>query len=266
MSTKLCCLILVVILLTGFCLAESSDCNNPDFISIGAIRGGGGVFNPMTTYWYAVHAQAGHSYTLFFFQFQNNGNQDNGFWSSITPFTPADGCSGTSTLTATVNTSWSPAQFQSNNNSISYRASFTAATAGDYRVRAVSSGVSPTPFAYGYAVIDTTMYNPRWSTFSGFITQWGLNNVSDNPITGVLTVVSSSGTVLAASTVTIQPGQVVFKSTVPSDLNIPANSAGNATFTHNGPPGAIQGDAYFINSNATVVVPSKLDTTTPQLN
>lgn len=110
------------------------------------------------------------------------------------------------------------------------------------------------------SISDTTMYNPRWSTFSGFITQWGFQNTTNAAISGTLTVVDGvSGGPYTKSVSVPAGGKTVFVTT--SDTfgggPIPGSHAGGAIFTHNGPPGSIKADAYFINGSGSVIVPSE---------
>ena len=110
-------------------------------------------------------------------------------------------------------------------------------------------------YSYTIRIVDTTLHNPRWSTFSGFITQYALVNNTNTPITGTLTLIDSTGTQYFAN-VTVPAGGENFQTT--SGLSVPGNHFGFANFTFVGPAGGITADAYFINANATVIVPSTL--------
>lgn len=116
-------------------------------------------------------------------------------------------------------------------------------------------------YSYYIRIIDTTLYNPRWSTYSGYTTQYSFVNVSANssPIVGTLTVYDNTSTsitpvVLATATITVPSGGQYLYTVMPP--TVPANHFGFSTFAFVGPPGVIRADAYFINSSATVVVPS----------
>ena len=110
-------------------------------------------------------------------------------------------------------------------------------------------------YAYNIRITDTTLHNPRWSTFSGFITQYALVNNTSTAISGTLTLIDSTGTQYAAP-VTVPAGGESVQTT--GGLSIPADHFGFGTFAFVGPAGGITADAYFINSNATVIVPSTL--------
>src|SRR5208337_1370044 len=110
-------------------------------------------------------------------------------------------------------------------------------------------------YSYSIRIVDTTLHNPRWSTFSGFITQYALVNNTSTAISGALTLIDSTGTQYSAN-VTVPAGGESFQTT--GGLSIPADHFGFGTFAFVGPAGGITADAYFINSNATVIVPSTL--------
>jgi len=110
-------------------------------------------------------------------------------------------------------------------------------------------------YSYNIRVTDTTLHNPRWSTFSSFITQYALVNNTNVAISGTLTLIDSTGAQYATN-ITIPAGEESFQTS--GGLGIPDNHFGFANFAFVGPAGAITGDAYFINSNATVIAPSTL--------
>jgi hypothetical protein len=109
----------------------------------------------------------------------------------------------------------------------------------------------PSGNAYNIRVTDTTLWNQRWSTFSGFKTQYSFVNTTESPITGTLTVYNTSGTVVNTQTITISPLNDSFYI-----FSTPVNTVGFATFAFVGAAGSVNSDAYFINSNATVIVPT----------
>jgi hypothetical protein len=109
----------------------------------------------------------------------------------------------------------------------------------------------PSGNAYTIRVTDTTLWNQRWSTFSGFRTQYSFVNTTESPITGTLTVYNTTGTVVNTQIITISPLNDSFYI-----FSTPLNTVGFATFAFVGPAGAITSDAYFINGNATVIVPT----------
>jgi uncharacterized Zn-binding protein involved in type VI secretion len=134
------------------------------------------------------------------------------------------------------------------------RLSWTATADSTTFVVSVATTSSST---YTVSVSDTTLYNPRWSTFGGYTTQWGLHNTTNTTISGNLVVTTTAGAVVSNTTFDIPPGRVVFKTS--NGLGIAVSQSGNATFTHNGPPGAIQGDAYMVSSDVKTVVPTKFE-------
>lgn len=115
------------------------------------------------------------------------------------------------------------------------------------------------PYIYNLRVIDTTLFSPRWSTYSGFLTQWGFSNISNRDLAGVFTIFNAAGTAIKTVNVTVPAGKVKFYSSVSGDLNLPSNTAGSVMFAYIGPAGAIQADAAILNSSVTVVFPVKFE-------
>lgn len=136
----------------------------------------------------------------------------------------------------------------------SYRAIFIAPSNNNVFVQLMGGTTCTATSSYTIQVFDTTLLSPRWSTFGGFYTSWGFENTTSAPILGTLTVVTSSGTVVANTTFTIQPGRVVFRDTRPTDLNFAPNQAGNVIFSHNGPVGGIVADGFMSNEGGAVFV------------
>jgi hypothetical protein len=107
-------------------------------------------------------------------------------------------------------------------------------------------------YVYNIRVVDTTLHNPRWSTISGYHTQYAFVNNTETPITGTLTVYDNSGNVVISNTgVAVPAGAENFVS-----IFNPTNVFGFATFAFVGPAGAITADAYFVNPGINAVVPS----------
>lgn len=104
------------------------------------------------------------------------------------------------------------------------------------------------------------MFAPRWSTYSGYDTQWGIMNVSDMLVQGTLTVFSANNQVINSYIINVPAGQLVMHSSVASDMNLPRNSSGYVIFAHTGPPTAIMADSYMLNGNATTVINAKFET------
>ncbi len=116
-------------------------------------------------------------------------------------------------------------------------------------------------YNYYLRITDTTLHNPRWTTWSGFITQYGFINTTGSNISGVLTVTDGTSGTKYTVNVTVPAGGQVFKiisgtGSGSPGLNLPPNRAGFADFAYIGPVGAVAADAFYLNSNATVVVPS----------
>jgi hypothetical protein len=114
-------------------------------------------------------------------------------------------------------------------------------------------------YSYNIRLIDTTLFNPRWSSFNSFITQYGFLNNTGSALSGTLTVVdTSAGGTTHTLSFALPAGKVTFKvigAGGSSDIVVPANHAGNASFAFVGPAGAIAADSYFINSTSTIIVP-----------
>ena len=131
----------------------------------------------------------------------------------------------------------------------SYRLSWIQASDATVEVQ-LSNPDQNNPYEYQIRVTDTTLFNPRWTTFSGFDTQWGLNNTTGGNITGTMTVVDNTGVVVATIPETLPPGLVTVVGALAS--SVPTNKVGNATFAYIGPAGAVQADAYYLRSGQTI--------------
>jgi len=122
----------------------------------------------------------------------------------------------------------------------------------------VKSSDTTFPHYLSVRVIDTTLYNPRWSTNQGYITVYGFQNTTNRTIHGTLTATIALG---GSGTVTyslnggagIAPGAQLLVALGPGlTINIPAGNAGTATLAHDGPPGGLMVDGYFANSVSLV--------------
>jgi hypothetical protein len=115
---------------------------------------------------------------------------------------------------------------------------------------------------YYMRVVDTTLYNSRWSTVVGFSTHYGFLNTTETDISAMLTLTESGGTQHQV-TFTVPAGGEVFE-TIAGDgsgspgLNLPPNLAGSASFAFVGSPGAIRADGYFqaVQNGVFVIVPT----------
>jgi hypothetical protein len=247
---------MVLLPLPGLC--ESTDCTAPVVI-VADGHSTQSTFPINATYWYGIYAQAGHSYSLEFAPPADNSlNSIRVQFAAMSVFGPNDvltWCRGSSSVSVTQNSGASPAILK-NGNGAGRRVSFIASTAGLYLIGVTNVGGAGN---YAYRAVDTTLFNPRWSTYGGYDDHYGFLNVSDMQITGILTVCDTGGRVLASVQVSIAPGTETFRFTLPSDLNIPRNSAGYATFSHNGPPNSIVADAFMVNGSLNVVYASRFE-------
>lgn len=142
------------------------------------------------------------------------------------------------------------------------RFTFLAPTSGHYDFFVTNNDFFNLARDFTARLVETTLFSPRWSTFGGFYTSWGIQNTTNAAINVTLRVIpGGSSTPLATATFSVDPGEVVFRDTRPTDLNLAANQAGNVVLTHNGPPGAIQADAFMVNESGAVVeaIPAKFD-------
>jgi len=200
-----------------------------------------------STGWYQFNVVAGRSYSV---EVRDDVEDDNADLNTVTLTT---GCGASVTVNDT--TQLDPVLAAN-----SFRSSFTASATGPIEI-SVPNGNAGAGHYVAVSVSDTTVFNPRWSTFSGFVTQYGFQNTSSGSITGTLTVTSVLGSAVAPVTISfsVPANSEVFKivgAANTSDVVIPASHAGYAVFTHNGPPGGLVTDAYFINPSATVIVPA----------
>jgi hypothetical protein len=140
------------------------------------------------------------------------------------------------------------------------RLTFTALTSGHFGYVVVNNTDTGSAHSYVVTVSETTMFNPSWTTFSPYLTQWGLQNTTGATIHAVLTVKDAISGGPYTKSVTIGAGSVAFITTSStfSGGPIPANHNGNAILTHDGPPGAILANTYIISS--TVVFPAEFRT------
>jgi hypothetical protein len=239
-------------------LAESTNCGDP-VLMIPDGRITQSSFSQNSIYWFGIYVQQGHSYSVEFESPADNyGTTPRVFIGAITVFAPSDaltGCKGPSSVAVTPTSGYSPV-IQKGGNGAGMRIAFTAQSAGNYLIAVSNAG---TAGGYSFRALDTTLVNPRWSTCGGYFTHWGLLNVSDMPIVGVLTVFGPGGRPVVIAQVNLAPGEEQFRISLPSDLNIAPNSAGYAIFSHNGPPNAIVADAYMVGGNGGVVYVSSFD-------
>ena len=145
-----------------------------------------------------------------------------------------------------------------------FRGSFTAPSNAFYMIRV--GNTSATSAQVRASISDTTLFNPLWSTFSGFETFYRIQNTTNASCMVTLNLTNDAGalvggsprtvTVAANSTfTTLHTGPGAF----PPAMAVADNLAGGATFTHDCPPGAIQIDGFLGNFAGTpIVLPIKI--------
>jgi hypothetical protein len=201
-----------------------------------------------STGWYQFEAVVGRSYSV---EVRDDIEDDNG---DLNPVTLTTGCGGAA-VTVHSTTQLDPVIAAN-----AFRGSFTATASGPVNISVPNANVSLGRYV-AISVSDTTVFNPRWSTFSGFVTQYGFQNTTAGAITGKLTVTPVLGSAASPVTITVNvPANgevfVIVGAANTSDIVIAPSHAGYAVFSHNGPPGGLVTDAYFINPSATVIVPA----------
>jgi len=90
---------------------------------------------------------------------------------------------------------------------------------------------------------------------------YAFTNNSNHEIFGVLTVNPIPGGTLHEISITfkIPAGGTVFKVVGPGkDVNFPAEEVDSARFAHNGPPGSIEANAYFVHASTLELVPDSV--------
>lgn len=249
-------------------LGEAKDCINPSLVvadgrTVNSPQFAGSVNNSNPTYWYAFYGQAMHSYSVEFVATLDNENTSNAInFANLTVWGPADisalqlsGCFGATSVSWTSTQGTSPAVAKSKYGT-GQRLSFIAQQPG-LNIFSITNTSAAGP--YSYRVTDSTLFNARWSTWSGFETSWGFTNMSDMTISGTLYIFNSSNKVLVAAPVSVPPNSQVFRASNPSDLNLPRSNAGFAIFAHNGPPSSVLADSYMVNGNGSVVTYTKFE-------
>ncbi|MGH2899299.1 MAG: hypothetical protein ACRDMZ_11540, partial [Solirubrobacteraceae bacterium] len=144
-------------------------------------------------------------------------------------FSGDDGCSGSSTVVPRDTATLEP-------RSGGARLSFSAGGNDPlYRVRLTNPGGSPLDFAA--QLRETTLFSTAWSTNGTFNTYYSFQNTTTASIAGTLRLRNTAGTEVAAVPVAILAGATASVNTV--SAGAPRSQTGVATFTHDGPPGAV---------------------------
>ncbi len=252
--------------------AESTDCTNPDII-VADGRLNLSTFEkpaqgqPNRTYWYGFFGQSGHSYSVEFVSSTDNDpirDDKTVSFNTFQVWAPKDvliSCGGTSSVSKVATHTYSPALQHSPGYGDGERFAFTTSASGLFLMTISNSGGTGN---YSFRLVDTTLFNPRWSTWTGYDTQWGFMNASDMSIATSLSIYDATSKLLKSVSITVPAGGIVVRSSAKSDLNLPRNASGYAIYTNTGPPGAIMADAYMLNSDATVVIPAKFEPRPPQ--
>lgn len=197
--------------------------------------------------WFAASLRIGNSYSVEF----KNRSGDSTPPGTLTLYSGDDGCSSTSSMTPRDTTAIDPGGGLG-----SRRVSFTAAGTGTlFRALLDNTGGPLIPLSFSWS--DTTMFSPAWSTSGSYNTYYSLQNTTGLAIGGTLTLRDAAGVILTTSNVSIPAGQAV--STNTASLSTARNRTGTATFTHDGPPGAVIVEAAIANfsSNPAYVQPAK---------
>lgn len=220
-----------------------ADCSAPPVLSSDGVVTSEDFIAISSSAYYTINVKAGHSYSI-------------EVWDPFDPVTLniapvidvlTSGCG--SSIKPTDVTAWDP-DFSGG---FARRVSWVQATDATLNI----SVTNPDPnFGYTYYIRtdDTTLTNPRWSTYSGYDTQWGLYNTTNKTISGTLKVINVDGTLLATVPVTAPAGLSTF--VIARASGVPADHVGNAVFTFIGPPGGILADAYFLSADAKTIVPT----------
>lgn len=250
---------LLCTMMAPWIFAESTDCTAPVII-IPDGRLTQSSFPQNTSYWYAINAQARHSYSVEFEPPADNYlNTVRPRFAPLSIFAPTDflqSCHGSSSVVVTQNSGYAPA-ILANSNGAGRRISFTAQTSGLYLIQVTNlMGTG----AYTFRSVDTTCIGIRWNTAAGYDLLWTMLNVSDMTITGTFTALDMNGQVVAAMQFSIPPGGRVARSSATNDLNLPRNSVGSAMFSHNGPPNSIMAEAFL--NGPTTATPEKFEALT----
>lgn len=225
--------------------AQSTTCTSPSYL----VPDGREIESAFiaNTYWFAFHGVEGHSYVLEYGAFHSNNNT---IFVSPTIYTPSDTpCTGgSSTLTVTTTTYVDP---YIGDGGSSRRRSWIAPAEGNYLISLASSGAEDV----AYRIVDTTLFQPTWSTYGGHYTQAGIQNTTSSTLTCVYTLkISSGGSGTVSQTYTLGANETIFPIISPTgSISISANKGGGATLACTGAPGSVVANVWIFNSTAMKV-------------
>lgn len=152
--------------MSAIALAESSDCHNPGgIVPDGRPTYVYSTFPSDARYYWRFKGQAGHSYSVELNYDFNDSQAADGPKSTMVIYGPSDlVCSHNSTLDYAWIGDHAPTLLAP-----SHRYAFVAPADGIYAIEALQqhghSGV------FSLRIVDTTLFNPRWSTYANFSTQ-----------------------------------------------------------------------------------------------
>src|SRR5947209_6923563 len=132
------------------------------------------------TGWYQFNAVAGRSYSV---EVRDDIEEDNADLNVVTLTATCGGAAVTTNPTTQLDPVLAANAF---------RGSFTETANGPINVSVPNANGSLGRYV-AITVSDTTAFNPRWSTFGGFITQYGFQNTTSGTINGKLTVTQVLG-------------------------------------------------------------------------
>jgi hypothetical protein len=95
----------------------------------------------------------------------------------------------------------------------------------------------PNGLQFRIRVDETTMFSPAWTTNGTFDTYWSFQNTINQNVSGTLYLFTASGSLAQSVPFMIMPNSIFGTNT--AALGIARSQVGNAVFTHDGPPGAV---------------------------
>jgi len=235
---------------SSIAFAGGTACGTSPILAADGTTIGPDTIAPSTTYYYYMNLTAGHSYVAEVWDPFDQVSTGTAALSVVTGGTCAAGPASTNI------SNFEPGLI----GSFANRIAWVQGSTGFYQIALGNSNA--TSYKYYIRLTDTTAYNPNWTTYSGYITQWGFQNTTSQPIQGTLTVVTTVGGTLANIVLnfTIPANSSVFEYGGPTqNVDIAASHAGSATFSYIGPPGGVLAFCYLLNGPTTVIVPAKFE-------